>query len=99
MGWSSWDCLLAAPILLGLDQPAYLAYLVWVINTNFGLLSLAFRMDTTQEHTHCTTPTRDARLPNSLRQTRKKLHAGCSNCSHPTDEKSLDCVWQLVMAS
>src|SRR5437867_11253544 len=40
MGWSSWDCLLAAPILLGLGQPAYLAYLVWVMGTNFGLLSI-----------------------------------------------------------
>src|SRR2546425_8974263 len=40
MGWSSWACLLAATILLGLGQPAYLAYLVWVISTNFGLLSL-----------------------------------------------------------
>src|SRR2546422_7195630 len=41
MGWSSWDRLLAATILLGLGQPAYLAYLVWVMSTNFGLLSLA----------------------------------------------------------
>src|SRR3989442_3876903 len=40
MGWSSWDCLLAATILLGLGQPAYLAYLVWVMSTNFGLLRL-----------------------------------------------------------
>src|SRR2546422_3554241 len=40
MGWSSWDRLLAATILLGLGQPAYLAYLVWVMSTNFGLLSL-----------------------------------------------------------